>query len=110
MERNMKKLLTSLTLSLSLAASQVHAGMIGTPAGSSEREQVKELVARPELAKQLKEMGIAADEIQGRIDAMTDEEVRSLAGRLNAVPAGGALTTQEWLLIIVVILLVIIIL
>ena len=55
-------------------------------------------------------MGIAADEIQGRIDAMTDEEVRSLAGRLNAVPAGGALTTQEWLLIIVVILLVIIIL
>ena len=37
----MKKLLTSLTLSLSLAASQAHAGMIGTPAGSSEREQVK---------------------------------------------------------------------
>jgi hypothetical protein len=105
----MKKLLTSLTLSLSLAASHVHAGMIGTPA-PSEREQVKELVARPELAKQLKEMGIAAGEIQGRIDAMTDEEVRSLAGRLNAVPAGGDLTTQEWLLIIVVILLVIIIL
>jgi hypothetical protein len=105
----MKKLLTSLTLSLSLAASQVHAGMIATPA-PSEREQVKELVARPELAKQLKEMGIAAGEIQGRIDAMTDEEVRSLAGRLNAVPAGGDLTTQEWLLIIVVILLVIIIL
>ena len=106
----MKKLLTSLTLALSLIASHANAGMIETPAASSEREQVKELVSRPELAQQLKQMGIAPEEIQGRIDAMTDEEVRSLAGRLNAVPAGGDITTQEWLLIIIVILLVIIIL
>ena len=55
-------------------------------------------------------MGIVPADVQGRIDAMTDEEVRSLAGRLNAVPAGGDITTQEWLLIIIVILLVIIIL
>jgi hypothetical protein len=41
---------------------------------------------------------------------MTDEEVRSLAGRLNAVPAGGELTSQEWLLVIIIILLVIILL
>jgi hypothetical protein len=106
----MKKLLTSLTLALSLIASHAHAGMIGTPAAPSEREQVKELVARPELAEQLKQMGIAPGEVQGRIDAMTDEEVRSLAGRLSAVPAGGDITNQEWLLIIIVILLVIIIL
>jgi hypothetical protein len=104
----MKKLLTSLTLALLLIAPQVQAGMIGTQ--DSERERVKELVARPELAQELKKMGIAPEEIQGRIDAMTDEEVRSLAGRLNAVPAGGEITTQEWLLIIIVILLVILIL
>ena len=109
----MKKLLTSLTLSLLLIAplpfiANVQAGMIGTQ--DSERERVKELVARPDLAQELKKMGIAPEEIQGRIDAMTDEEVRSLAGRLNAVPAGGEITTQEWLLIIIVILLVIIIL
>jgi hypothetical protein len=35
--------------------------------------------------------------------------VRRLAGRLNALPAGGALATQDWLLVIIVILLVIII-
>jgi hypothetical protein len=104
----MKKLLTSLAFSLLLVAPQVHAGLIA--AENPERERVKELVARPELAGELKKMGIAPEEIQGRIDAMTDEEVRSLAGRLNALPAGGEMTTQEWLLIIVVILLVIIIL
>jgi len=104
----MKKLLTSLSLALLLVAPQVQAGMIGTQ--DVERQKVKELVARPELAQQLKQMGIAPEDIQGRIDAMSDEEVRSLAGRLNAVPAGGDVTQQEWLLIIIVILLVIIIL
>jgi hypothetical protein len=104
----MKKLLTSLSLALLLIAPQAYAGMIGTQ--DVERQKVKELVPRPELAQQLKQMGIAPEEIQWRIDAMTDEEVRSLAGRLNAVPAGGDVTTQEWLLIIIVILLVIIIL
>jgi hypothetical protein len=102
----MKKLLTSLTLALLLIAPQVQAGLIETP--DAERERVKELVSRPELAQQLKQMGIAPEEVQGRIDAMTDEEVRSLAGRINAVPAGGELTSQEWLLVIIIILLVII--
>src|SRR5262245_38371387 len=104
----MKKLLTSLTLALLLIAPQVQAGMIGTP--DAERQQVKELVGRPELAKELEKMGINPADVQGRIDAMNDEEVHALAGRLNAVPAGGELTTQEWLLVIVIILLVIIIL
>jgi len=104
----MKKLLTSLTLALLLIAPHVEAGLIQTP--DAERARVKELVARPELAQQLKQMGIAPEEVQGRIDAMTDEEVRSLAGRLNAVPAGGELTSQEWLLVIIIILLVIILL
>jgi hypothetical protein len=108
-ETNMKKLLTSLTLALLLIAPLANAGMIETPA-ASDRERVKQLVARPDLAKELKKMGIAPEEIQGRIDAMSDEEVRSLAGRLDAVPAGGEPTTQEWLLIIIVILLVILIL
>jgi len=104
----MKKLLTSLTLALLLVAPQVQAGLI--EAQDAERERVKELVARPELAQQLRQMGIAPEEVQGRIDAMTDEEVRSLAGRLDAVPAGGELTTQEWLLIIIAVLLLIILL
>ena len=106
----MKKLLTSLALAVLLISPQVQAGMIGSGENvpDTERERVRELVGRPELAQQLEQMGIAPSEVQARIDAMTDEEVRSLAGRLNAVPAGGDLTTQEWLLIIIVILLVII--
>jgi hypothetical protein len=108
----MKKLLTSLVLAFALAAPNVHAGMISTPDAtpSAERERVKALIARPELAKELEKRGIAPADVQARIDAMTDQEVHALAGRIDSLPAAGDLTNQEWLLIIIVILLVIIIL
>jgi hypothetical protein len=58
----------------------------------------------------MQKMGIPPEKAAARVDAMTDAEVSQLAGRLNALPAGGALSTEEWLLVIVAILLVIIIL
>jgi len=108
----MKKLLTGLTLAFALIAPYAHAGMISTPDATpgAERERIKKLVARPDLAVELKKMGIAPEQVQGRIDAMTDQEVHALAGRIDALPAAGDMTTQEWLLVIIVILLVIIIL
>ncbi|HEY2338657.1 MAG TPA: PA2779 family protein [Burkholderiales bacterium] len=108
----MKKLLTSLTLAFAMIAPQAHAGMIQTPDTApvgAERERIKALVARPELAKALEKQGIPAADVQARIDAMTDQEVHALAGRIDSLPAAGDMTTQEWLLLIIVILLVIIV-
>ena len=57
----MKKLLTSLALAVLLISPQVQAGMIGSGENvpDTERERVRELVGRPELAQQLEQMGIA---------------------------------------------------
>jgi hypothetical protein len=73
----------------------------------TERERVKALVARPEVAKKLETLGVLPGDAQSRVDALTDAEVSTLASRLDALPAGG-LTTPEWLLIIIGILLLII--
>lgn len=73
----------------------------------SERERLKALVARPEVARKLEALGVAPNEARSRIDALTDAEVSALAARIEALPAGG-LSTQEWLLIIIAILLLII--
>jgi hypothetical protein len=89
------------------------AGMIGTDkvAGesqaSNERERIKALVARPEIAKQLETLGVPPDKAQSRIDAMTDSEVRTLAGRIDALPAGGAFTDWQWVMIIIGIIIVV---
>ncbi len=94
-------------LAIALAVPQAHAGMIQVE--DLERERVKSLLERPEVAKELEKMGIPADEARARVDAMNQAEVRQLAGRLDALPAGGQ-STQNLLLIIIVILLILIIL
>ena len=90
-------------------AAPAAAGMIGTgeAAQQSERERVKALVARPEVAKKLETLGVLPKDAAARVDALTDAEVASLASRIDALPAGG-FETQEWLLIIIAILLALI--
>src|SRR5258708_15247178 len=96
----MKKILGGLLLAFVFAVPQAYAGLVPT-----ERERVKALIERPEVAQQMEKMGIPAKEALARVDAMTDEEVRSLAGRLDALPAGGPISRQTPLLICLLLIL-----
>jgi hypothetical protein len=71
-----------------------------------ERDRVKTLLERPELAAELEKMGVSPAEARARVDAMTPQEVAQLAGKLDTLAAGGALSNQELLLIILIVLLV----
>jgi len=106
----MKNLLKTIvvTLSLVLAVPQAYAGMIGVQ--DPERERVKSMLERPELAAELQKMGVSAADAKARVDAMTPQEVAQLAGRLDQLAAGGALSNQDLLLVIILLLLLIIIL
>ncbi len=103
----MKRLLTGLLFAVALAAPQAYAGLIATEAGS-ERERVMALIERPEVAQQLEKMGIAPHEAKARVGAMSEAEVASLAGKLDALPAGGALSNQDFILILLLILLILV--
>ena len=105
----MKPLLTTLLVTLAIAVPHAHAGMIGTDQTArppAERERVKAMLERPEVAKGLEKMGVAPKDAAARIDAMSDAEVIQLAGRIDSLPAGGVLSNQELLLIIIIVLLV----
>ena len=104
----MKKLLSGLLFAVALAAPQAYAGMIATE--GSERERVMTMVERPEVAQALEKMGIAADQAKARVGAMTEAEVHSLAGKLDALPAGGALGNQDFLLIVIIVILLVVLL
>jgi hypothetical protein len=104
----MRKLLRTIAVAVALAAPQAHAGMIGVE--DAERDRVKSMLERPELATQLEKMGVSAADARARVDAMTPAEVSQLAGRLDQLAAGGALSNQDLLLIILLVLLLIIIL
>ena len=104
-------LLSFLGLAAAMLMPRAYAGMIPTEQSQTDdRSAVKSMLARPEVMREMEKMGVPPEKAAERVDAMTDEEVRQLAGRLNAMPAGAALSTQDWLLIIIVILLILIIL
>jgi hypothetical protein len=95
-------------LALALATPYAKAEMI--PLEDQERTRVKGMLERPEVAAELQKMGIPADHARARVDAMTPSEVAQLAGRLDALPAGGAVSDRDLLLVVILVLLLILIL
>src|SRR5947207_8268001 len=69
------------------------AGMIGTDqvvssASQVDRTTVLNFVSRADVAGQLQALGLQPSTANDRVAAMTDEEVRYLAGRIDSMPAG----------------------
>ena len=83
------------------------AGMIGTDqvataTSQSERSTVLNFVGRSDVASQLQSFGLDQATAKDRIAAMTDEEVRYLAGRVDAIPAGAS-NSGGWVVLIVIV-------
>ena len=83
------------------------AGMIGTDqvvtsAAQADRATVLNYLTRGDVQNQLQAMGIDATNAKDRVAAMSDEEVNSLAGRINSMPAGAMSDGAAILLIIVI--------
>lgn len=81
-----------LVITLTLLSFQTaRAGMIGTPeaAADAQRANVMGVIDRADVSRQLQAMGLDPQAAKDRVAALTDEEVRSLSGKLDTLPAGG---------------------
>jgi len=103
-------LATLALLGTMLFAVPASAGLIGTEqlaqdlSVETERERLKAELARPEAAKKLESMGVDPAQAAERVNALTDAEVREMAARLDAMPAGGAISNTAALLILILLL------
>lgn len=83
-----------------------HAGMIGTDqvaqTSQADRGAVLNFVNRADVSGQLQTLGLDPATAKDRVAAMTDEEVRYLAGRIQSLPAGGTDAGAVLLLIVIV--------
>ncbi len=69
------------------------AGMIGTDqvvsaASQADRNTVLEFLGRAEVTGQMLSLGVDPAAVKDRVAAMTDQEVRTLAGKIQSMPAG----------------------
>ena len=96
---------------LMLPFQAIHAGMVGTEQVSAaasvqaSRDALLGTLARAEVASQLQSLGIDANAAKARVGAMTDDEVRTLASQIDALPAG-AMSGWAWAAIIAGVVLV----
>ena len=95
-----------LICSLLFVSYQSTAGMIGTdqvrtaaPA-QTERVQLVNALSRADVVTTLQSMGVDAAVARDRVAALTDDEARSLAGKLHQVPAGA--DSETWWIIAIV--------
>ena len=61
-------------------------------------------LARSDVQARLSQFGVNAGDVQARIAAMSDDEVAQLAGKIDALPAGGEILGAIVLIFLVLLL------
>jgi hypothetical protein len=99
----------SLLLLFSLQLNPAYAALVSTAEllDQQSRNELIEKLERRDIQAQMVELGVDPQAALDRVEAMTDQEIAQLNGQLAALPAGGELSTLEWLLIIVIILILV---
>lgn len=92
------------------------AGMIGTDEAvsaqqqSGDRAKIDAFLSKSEVQEQMRAMGVDAATARTRALALTNEETAQLVQKMDAVPAGGNISSTDFIIILLVIILVAILL
>ena len=73
-------------------------------AASAERDRVKSFLDRAEVQARMQALGVNPQAALARVDALSDDEVAALAGRLDQLPAGGTDIVSALLLVFIILL------
>ena len=83
-----------LVLSLIMLPFSTQAALIGTgeviasAQGQTDRDKVRDFMARAEVQAQLQVLGVNPDSAKDRVNSLTDQEAQHLAGKIDSLPAG----------------------
>ncbi len=62
--------------------------VISSLSAQQDREKVLNFFSREDVSSQFRSLGLSPDEARARVQAMSDEELRQVAGKLDQMPAG----------------------
>jgi hypothetical protein len=96
--KQVSRVLIVSTLGMCLPMAPAQAAMVGTGEAVSsaqartaeqQREHVRAMLARQDVQAGLLKQGVDPVAVKSRVDALTDNEVSQLSGKLDQAPAGG---------------------
>ncbi len=79
---------TTLPMGLAQAKMVTTDQVIEQSSPSDDRERVRDFLAREDVQEQLALLGVDPDEAASRVDSLSDEEIRQIAGHMDELPAG----------------------
>lgn len=102
-----------LILSIVVLPFSTQAGMIGTDqvvanaTAQANRDKVRDFVSRTDVQKQFEALGLTSANAAERVNAMTQEEINRVAGKIDSLPAGANDSGWWWAAGVIVIGLII---
>ncbi|MGR7919840.1 PA2779 family protein [Zobellella denitrificans] len=78
--------------------------LLATEQVNADRERIRELLARTEVRDQLVGLGVEPAEVEARVAALSDSEVRQMAERLDSMPAGANAVVGALLTVFIILL------
>ena len=91
-----------LILSMVWLPYSAQAGMIATDqvlasaANEANRDKVRDFVSRTDVQKQFEALGLTAATAGDRVNAMTQDEINRIAGKIDSLPAGATSSAVWW--------------
>jgi len=91
-----------LILSMVVLPFSTQAGMIGTDqvvanaTAEANRDKVRDFVSRTDVQKQFETLGLTTANAAERVNAMTQDEINRIAGKIDTLPAGADSSTGWW--------------
>ena len=102
----LRRLLVSLLVICIALPLPAQAAMLATDQalGTSDRQHVNQIIERADVQARLAQYGVTANDLKGRVAALSDDEVAQLAARLDTLPAGGNILGAIVLIFLVLLL------
>lgn len=69
-------------------AGMIGAGQIANGAAMAERAQVQQALQRSDVLRELESLGVDPQTAKSRVASLSDEEIHTLAGKMNELPVG----------------------
>lgn len=92
----------------------LRAELVATPdvasrsSAETDRAKVQRFLEQATVKERLQTMGVDGIVAAERVEALDEQEIHALAQRIDSMPAGGNITTMEWILIVLIAILVVI--
>lgn len=97
-------------MSITLHIPAVSAGMVSTETvvnaqqAQQTRDRIRSTLNREDIQRALIARGVSPDQVQARVDSLTDEEAQQLVAKMDQLPAGGDVLDALVLIFIVLLI------